>query len=130
MSTMSVDHRDVDRWVLRLDEAVSAAPEEATKVVAKGALNIKNGARQRRAGSRWAPAYPASIGYDMMQGLRGPVAEIGPDKLKRQGALGNILEFGTIHNAPEPHIRPAVDEEIPRYERAMTDLAARLLEGR
>lgn len=127
---MRVDHRDVDRWVIKLDDAVSRAPEEATKVVAKGALNIKKGAQQRRAGSKWAPAYGASIGYDQWQGLRGPIAEIGPDKIKRQGALGNIIEYGTVNNAPEPHMRPAADEESPRFERAMTDLSVRLLEGR
>jgi len=127
--SLRVDHHDLDRWTLRLGEAVSAAPDEAAKVVEKGALNIKKGAQARVSGLRHAPAYPRSITYDMGWDLRGPVAEIGPDKTKRQGALGNILEYGTVNNAPIPHIKPATDEELPRYERAMEDLAARLLEG-
>ncbi|MBX6358155.1 MAG: hypothetical protein IRZ05_20190 [Micromonosporaceae bacterium] len=128
--TLRIDHGDIDRWVIKLDKAVSAVPDEAAKVVEKGALNIKNGARKRISGLKHAPAYPRSIGYDIGWDLRGPVAEIGPDKNKRQGALGNILEFGSPTSAPHPHIRPALDEELPRYEKAMEDLAARLLEGR
>lgn len=126
--SLRVDSGDIDRWVLTLDKATSAAPDEAAKVVEKGALNIKNGARERISGLKHAPHYPRTIGYDMGWDLRGPVAEIGPDKRKRQGALGNILEHGTVKNAPIPHIRPALDEELPRYEKAMGDLAARLLE--
>lgn len=128
--TLKIDHGDLDRWVLKLDEATSAAPEETTKVVAKGALNIKSSARSRISGHPHAPAYPSSITYDMRQGFRGAEAEIGPDKERRQGALGNVLEYGTTNNAPLPHIRPAADEELPRFEQAMTDLGARLLEER
>lgn len=128
--TLRVDHHDLDRWVATMDRAASAMPAEATKVVSKGALNIKEGARQRIGRPAHAPAYASSITYDLWQGLRGPVAEIGPDKTKRQGALGNILEYGTVHNAPIPHIKPAADEELPRFERALTDLSARILEDR
>ena len=128
--TVRIEHGDLDRLVTDLDKAVSRTPDEAEKVVAKGALNIKNGARQRIGSPAHAPAYPASITYDMRTGIRGPEAEIGPDKDRRQGPLGNILEYGSVNSAPIPHIRPAADEELPRFERAMEDLAAKLLEGR
>jgi len=58
------------------------------------------------------------------------VAEIGPDKLRRQGPLGNLLEYGSVHNAPHPHMIPAAEAEQPRFEQAMEDLSARLLEDR
>lgn len=125
--TVRLEHGDLDRWVATLDKAVSRAPEEATKVVGKGALNIKNDARRRATGIRHAPAYPHAITYDQWQGLRGPVAEIGPDKNKRQGALGNIFEHGTLNNAPIPHMGPAGAAEAPRFERALGDLGVRLL---
>lgn len=128
--TLRFDHGELDRWSAKLDKAASAAPEEVTKVVAKGALNIKNSARSRITGHPHAPAYPSSITYDMRQGLRGPEAEIGPDKERRQGALGNVLEYGTTNNAPLPHIAPATAEELPRFEQALTNLGARLLEER
>lgn len=128
--TIRIEHGDLDRLVADLDRVVSRVPNEAEKVVAKGALNIKNGARQRVGSPAHAPAYPSSITYDMRNGLRGPEAEIGPDKDRRQGALGNLMEFGSVNNAPIPHIRPAADEELPKFERAMEDLAVKLLEGR
>lgn len=128
--TLRIDHGDVDRWALTLDKALSKTRDEAAKVVAKGALQIKTDARQRVGSLRHAPAYPSSITYDTYNGLRGPVAEIGPDKNKRQGALGNLLEYGSVHNSPKPHMAPAADAEAPRFEKAMGDLAERLLEDR
>jgi hypothetical protein len=126
--TIRIEHGDLDRLVADLDKAVSRVPDEAEKVVAKGALNIKNGAQRRIGRPAHAPAYGSSITYDMRTGSGGPEAEIGPDKSRRQGALGNILEFGTINSSPIPHVRPAVDEELPRFERAMEDLAEKALE--
>lgn len=123
-----IEHGDLDRLVLDLDQAASGMPEEAANVVERGALNIKNGARRRVGGLGHAPAYPNAITYDMRDGMRGPEAEIGPDKGRRQGALGNILEFGTINSAPIPHIRPAADEELPKFEKAMQDLSEKALE--
>ncbi|MFD6770594.1 hypothetical protein ACFWC6_30725 [Micromonospora chalcea] len=125
---VTIDSDGVARLRVKLDRAVSEAPEEAGKVVEKGALNIKNGMRRRVGGIAHAPAYPAAITYDRSAGLRGPEAEIGPDKRRRQGALGNILNYGSVNNAPIPHVEPAADEELPRFEKAMEDLAVRLLE--
>ena len=131
MTGMEIDRRDVDRWVVKLDQAVSQAPEEAAKVVAKGALNVKRDAQRRAARiGRHVRRYPASIGYDLHQGLRGPTAEIGPEVGRGQGSLGDILERGSLTSAPHPHMLPAGEAEAPRFERAMNDLAARLLEER
>lgn len=128
--TLRIEHGDVDRWVAQMDRAASDAPAEAAKVVERGAVNIKKDARNRVTGLAHAPAYPRSITYDTWQGLRGPMAEIGPDKTRRQGALGNILEHGTLNNAPVPHMLPAAQAEAPRFERALEDLGTRLLGDR
>jgi hypothetical protein len=125
---MRIDHGDVDRWIVDLDKAISDAPDEAAKVVGRGALNIKNGARRRIGRPAHAPAYGYSIGYDMRNTMRGPEAESGPDKNRRQGALGNLLEYGSVNNAPIPHIAPAVADELPKFEQAMEDLAGKLLD--
>lgn len=121
------EHGEVDRLVAALDKAVYDTPAEVEKVVAKGALNIKNGARRRIGRPAHAPAYANSITYDLQRWGMGAVAEIGPDKGRRQGALGNLLEYGSVNNGPIPHIRPAADEELPRYEKAMDDLGEKLL---
>jgi hypothetical protein len=126
--SVRIEHGDVDRFILDLDKAVSKTPAEAEKVVAKGALNIKTGAQRRIGRPAHAPAYGSSITYDMRTGMSGPEAEIGPDKGRRQGALGNLLEYGSVNNAPIPHIRPSVDEELPKFEKAMSDLTEKALE--
>ncbi|AXH89406.1 hypothetical protein [Micromonospora aurantiaca] len=124
-------HDELGRWVAKLDRALSEAPDEVTKVVARGALNVKKDAqaRAKRIGQH-VRRYPSSIGYDLRQGLRGPVAEIGPEVGRGQGSLGSILENGSPTSPPHPHMLPAGQAEAPRFERALEDLAVRLLEGR
>jgi hypothetical protein len=122
------DSSEVAAYAEVLGKAAGAALDDARAVVAKGALNIKTEARRRVSGLAHAPAYPNSITYDIGVSGSTVTAEIGPDKAKRQGALGNILEYGTRKNAPIPHIRPAVEAELPRFEKALEDLAVEALE--
>lgn len=110
-----------------LVKAAGVAPVEARKVVAKGALNIKTDARRRVSGLAHAPSYSNSITFDSHETATGGWAEIGPDKSKRQGALGNLIEYGSVNNAPIPHMAPAAEAETPKFEKAMEDLAAALL---
>jgi hypothetical protein len=117
------------RLAADLDAAAHVAPEEARKVVAKGALNIKKDWRRAWTGLRHAPALPYAITYDTKLTGDRASAEIGPDKDRRQGALGNLIEYGSVKNAPIPGGLPALEREAPRFEKALTDLAARTLEG-
>ena len=118
---------DITVVVDALTKASAVAVEDVTAVVAKGALNIKTDAARRVSGLKHAPAYPRSITYDMYVTFAGPSAEIGPDKNKRQGALGNILEYGTTKNAPIPHMGPAADAEEPKFVSALETLAVEAL---
>ncbi|MFB7739572.1 hypothetical protein ACFC08_35535 [Streptomyces sp. NPDC056112] len=90
------------RGMLRLER-------NATTAVAVTAGKVKRDAAQRISGHSHLPAYPASITYSLSHGPMGPEAEIGPDKGRRQGPLGNLIEYGSIHNAPLPHLGPALD---------------------
>lgn len=119
----NIDAHELDVLAQDLDRAAGVAPKDARKVVAKGALNIKRDAQRRVTGLAHAPAYPRSITYDSHETLHGGWAEIGPDKDRRQGALGNIIEYGTVKNPPRPHMAPAAAAEQPRFEKAMQDLA-------
>lgn len=92
-------------------------------IVEKGAVNIKNAMVADAQGIGHAPLFPASIGYDMIETFRGPGAEIGPDKSKPQGALGNILYFGTSNNAPVRDINVGIDAEAPVFEKFLADVA-------
>lgn len=112
-----------------LRSASDRAVEEFRKVVSKGALNIKNDVKERWSGLAHAPAIPHAISYDTKTTGTTVSAEIGPDKAKRQGALGNFLEYGSVNNAPIPALGPALDAEEPRFAKALEDVAASLLEG-
>jgi hypothetical protein len=125
MPSVKLDGHEVVVLADDLDQAAGVALADVRAVVAKGALNIKRDAARRSSGLAHAPAYPRSITYDSHETRTGAWAEIGPDKDKRQGALGNILEYGTKKNAPIPHLGPAGEAEEPRFARAMESLVAK-----
>jgi hypothetical protein len=126
---MEVSVTGLNELIAGLDRAHSKALPETEQVVAKGALNVKRDWARRWGGLAHAPALPAAVTYDLFH-LPGSIrAEVGPDKGKRQGALGNLLEFGSAHNAPRPGGLPALSAEAPRMEKALADLAEKLLGG-
>jgi hypothetical protein len=102
-------------------------PSAAVQVVAKGALNIKGDWRKAWAGMAHAPYLPAAITYDTTVGRTSIEAEIGPDKDRRQGALGSIVEFDTTNNGPNPGGAPALEREEPKYVSAVEQLTQDLL---
>lgn len=108
-------------------DVAGVPPKELRKVVARSALNIKTDARRRITGHPHAKAYPSSITYDSHETPNGGWAEIGPDKQRRQGALGNLLEYGSVNNPPLPHMLPAAEAEAPKFRKAIEDLAVKAL---
>jgi hypothetical protein len=123
VSSFAVEVTGLDKLVATFGRMRHGALPAVDAVVARGAGNIQRGARRRVAGLAHAPAYPASITFDLFHTPFTSQAEIGPDKDLRQGALGNILNFGTVKNAPVPHLFPAAEEEAPLFERAIADAA-------
>lgn len=106
------------------------AGQEVDKVVERGALNIKNDWRRRWGGLTHAPALPYAVTYDVTREPGGVICgEIGPDKTKRQGALGNIIEFGSPTSAPHPGGAPALDTEEPRFLAQVEQAVVRQLNG-
>jgi hypothetical protein len=98
-----------------LDSAVSRAEPDLSKVVERGANNVKRGAQLRLSGQsrrRYLKHYPKSFSYDMLDPLD---AEVGPDSAKPQGGMGRGVEFGSVHTGPLPHWLPAADEEEPKF---------------
>jgi hypothetical protein len=111
-----------------LREAPRRAQRDAVAVVEHGAVNVKTDWRDnaKQTSGRHARLYPSSISYDM--GLAAAVvgrvdAVIGPDKAKPQGALGNLLEFGSVNNAPTNDGGRALDAEAPKFEAELAKVA-------
>jgi hypothetical protein len=86
-------------------------------VVKRGAQNIKTGwqANALQSAGAHARLYPGSISYDVTEGPGVVEAEIGPDKDRVQGPLGNLLEYGTSTQAGHNDGGRALDDEEPRF---------------
>lgn len=107
------------------DEAVGAVE----RVVGAGCRNIQVGVRRRWAGHPHIPHLGRAVDYDVTREGDTVSGEVGPNRAKRQGGLGSYIELGTVHSGPIPALSPELDIEAPKFERALGDLAADLLEG-
>jgi hypothetical protein len=123
----SVSINGLNELVAEFDRAQSRALPETEKVIEKSAVNIKTDWAQRWSGLAHAPALSKAISYDKYHLLGSVNVEIGPDKNRRQGDLGNLIEYGSVNNAPHPGGLPALEAEEPRLARALADLTAQLL---
>lgn len=121
---LSFETSELRSLAARLDGASRKIGPGLVPVVKKAAQKVKDGAAERAGGIGHAPHYPRSISYDFIQWGRGARAEIGPDKGRTQGALGNILEYGTSKNAPIPHLGPALDAEEGPFLEALAKAEA------
>ena len=117
------DASQVDRLAVEIGKAEVKAAAGMFPVMKKAAQNIKDGMAEDARGIGHAPDFPDSITYDIYPaGLRTIGASIGPDKSRRQGALGNLLYFGSSNNGPVRDIGKALREETPRIEKVLLDL--------
>lgn len=96
---------------------------EGVALATKGALNVKTDWRASASGLKHAPAYPASITFDVVSTATLISAEVGPDKSKKQGPLGNLIEYGSVHNPPHLDGARALAAEEPRFYAAAADAA-------
>ena len=120
-----VDGSEVRELSHDLGEVPDRVLPEVKKSVSRGALNIKNDmARDARSDGSYRH-FHRSISYDLVHD--GLAAEIGPDKNRVQGALGNILYFGTSKNAPVLNLGGPLDREAPRFEAALRRIVGDIL---
>lgn len=98
------------------------------QVMKRGANNVKRDMRRHAEGHPTFPHFPRSISYDRVPSEDERITyEIGPDKDRMQGALGNLLYFGSSNNAPVLDIEHGLRDEAPRLERHLGEVAAGLL---
>lgn len=124
-----IDLSDVDTYIAELGRVPKDLHDEVVKVGEKGALNIKRDWAQAWSGHAYIGPLSRTVSYDRK--FRGTEVEweIGPDKGRAQGPLGNIIEFGSVKNAPIPGGLPALDREAPRTEKAISDVLGKVLGG-
>jgi hypothetical protein len=126
-----INVRELVQLARVLEENLAEAEPQIAAIVTRGALNVKNGWRANATvtAGRHARRYPSSVSYDVTPIPGGASAEIGPDKGRPQGALGNLLEFGSANNPPHNDGGRALATEAPQFEarvEALTDRLGRL----
>lgn len=107
--------------------------EDGKKIVGQGCNNIKKQARQiieANTPHGYLVHYKRDFSYEVTAHAGDIIGEVGPDANKLQGGLARIIEYGTIHSAPIPHLSPSLDDEAPRFARYAADLANDLINGR
>jgi hypothetical protein len=116
----------------QMERASRQSPGEVRKTAQGSAARIKKGWQDRWSGHRKIRMLPNTVTYDTRQTGDKVIAEIGPEHGRRGAQLANLIEyeFGGVHSAPIPGGAPALEEEQPRFEKALSDLEVRLLEGR
>lgn len=120
----------LDAWIADLRRAAVEIEEQGEQVVSKGALNIKTDWKEHWDGYAHLPHLPRAINYDVQRDGGTVEASIGPVRGELQAGLAPYIEYGTVNNPPLPGMEPAVDEEEPRFERAVADLGEKLLAER
>ena len=123
--TVSMDVLGGRELAATLGVVSGAVTVAARGVVERGGLGVKRAWAENARSTAGAAArhYPDSISYDM----RGLEVEVGPDKGKTQGPLGNLLEYGSSHNPPHWDGQRALDDEAPKFEKALNDMLGDML---
>jgi hypothetical protein len=101
--------------------------KDQVAAVEKSARRVESSWRQRWSGISHAPNLAKAVTHEVKTRPGEVTGIIGPDKDLRQGALGNIIEYGTSNNAPIPGGGPALKSEEPRLLKDIGDIAEDIL---
>jgi len=119
-----LDFRGITELAADLGEVANIAGEYVKDAQTESAINIKEAWSESVKGFPRAKQYHRSIGYDYVafQGFGSTIlaTEIGPDKNRPQGALGNLIEHGSIKNAPGEQGTAALKAEEANYEKLLS----------
>ncbi len=127
MAEIEIDTTDIKLLASNLGDVYDSLTAPLGKAVQESGKRLQQDARTRaRAIGGHAKGYPNKITTDFTGG-RSPSVEVGPI-LGGMGSLGGILEFGSPTSGPHPHLHPAFDEEIPRFDEAVIQVAGEALD--
>lgn len=130
MSTFDFDVSELTALGRELAVAGDSIMGKVRPVVSKGALNVKNGMREDMSGSAYFARVASSITYETRDGVGWAEAEVGPVTAGRTvGDLAHIAYFGGFPAGGGTVRDPqaVLDEEAPRFEKAITDVIEGLL---
>lgn len=106
-----------------LGRIAGSAVKDVDGVLQKGALNIKNEMAADATASEHFKGMAGSFSYESRYSVGTPRYEVGPDKGRSGGALGNIYYFGTSRGGGTGDIEKPLRSEEPRLTSALESLA-------
>jgi hypothetical protein len=124
---IDIDTRELEALAASLGQVPAAVIGAARGVVKMGALNIKNDTRKNVSKDPSWKRLAASVNYTMTGNAFYSEATVGYDDVG-QGELAGIYEFGSATRAPHPTLYPAAARELPRFEKALGDVAGKVTE--
>jgi len=119
MADSSFDYSDISKLAVDIDVATADASKNVAKAVEVNARNVNDTWRDKLKGSATLPGLPYALSYELSESSSGVDAEIGFDKGRRQGALGNISEYGTPKTAPRGFGLASLNENQEDFERGI-----------
>src|SRR5690242_10717124 len=126
---MEADLSELRQLEADLGKIPGRAVRPLTDVVDKSGQRVRRQLRSDARGIAHAPYFPASITHEVKVKVGEIGVEVGPDKGKKQGALGNILYFGTSKNGPVLDINAPADAEGKKLEKAAADAIGKLFDA-
>lgn len=117
----TLDLSEVHALTAALGEVAASAGPLVRDAMQRTAIDVKADWRAAASGHRSIRRYPFSIGYDFIApqsagGISTYRCDIGPDKSKKQGALGNLLEYGSPNSAPHHWGDRALEGRANQYQ--------------
>lgn len=127
---MIVESHGLDALAADLRRSGDEILPKVAKVTGMACNNMKKDAKQRvdRRGLPHLPHLARSFSYDVTTRGTTVTGEVGADRNKLQGGLDAYIEDGTPTSAPVPHWRPALDKELPVWQRYLDEVAAEVLD--
>ena len=127
--TADSDFSELNKLARDLGEVPSSSGPLLRKAVQVTAGKIKTSWRDKLKGSATLPGLPGAVNYDIESDGKSLNAEIGFDKSKPQGALGNISEYGTPKVAPRGFGHAALQENADDFEKGIEIAIDQALKG-
>lgn len=111
------------RLALDIAEEMRTVPQEVRKEIVKGAKNVQDDLNGQAAASKHFKGMAGSVTYEMKGNAHFSEAEVGPDKGRTGGALGNIFFFGGANGGGGTgDLDGALRREEPRLTAAVSDI--------
>jgi hypothetical protein len=125
---ITFDSSGLHELAAALGEVAYTAGPYVRDAMERTAIDVKKDWRDAASGHKTIKRYQFSIGYDFVgQHVFGSTiirCDIGPDKNKRQGALGNLLEYGSPTSPPHHWGDKALESHSGQFQ----DLLVKALE--